>query len=378
MDSIFGMLIFCVGGLAGATFLLPARGVKGWAYETWWMFYCVVGLLLMPPIVCAITVPHFCGVIADAPGAILLKCVAFGAIWGVGGLTWGLMVRYLGIGLGLAIGCGLCAATGTVLPPIMNGEASTLLFGEDGAVSIGKIVVLAGVVGSLLGIVFVGLAGKLKENELPEEEKKKAVAEFNFKKGMIVALISGVCSSCMNLGLQSGGVIEQAAYDAAIKAGVIAEGAMWSWKGMPVIMVVLWGGFVVQAAWVVQQHCKNGTFGDYFRLAATGCPSGDPSQGAGGTATVTCGSLLLNWVLASAVGVIWVFQFVCQKAGEPLMGDLKYISFAVVMASTIFFSTLIGVVLGEWKGVSARTKVFLALGTLVMVASFCVISLGSK
>ena len=103
MDSILGMLIFCGGGLAGATFLLPARGVKGWAYETWWMFYCVVGLLLMPTIVCAITVPNFCGVIASAPGATLLKCVAFGAIWGVGGLTWGLMVRYLGIGLGLGL-----------------------------------------------------------------------------------------------------------------------------------------------------------------------------------------------------------------------------------------------------------------------------------
>ena len=356
MDALMGMLIFCAGGFAGATFLLPARGVKAWAYETWWMFYCVVGLLVMPALVCAVAVPDFCGVIASAPGATILKCVTFGAIWGVGGLTWGLMVRYLGIGLGLAIGCGLCAATGTVLPPVMNGEAATLLYGADGAVSSSKIVVLAGVVGSLLGIVFVGLAGKLKEGELPEEEKKKAVAEFNFRKGMVVALISGVCSACMNLGLQSGGVIEQAAYDAAVKAGVVAEGAMWSWKGMPVIMVVLWGGFAVQAAWVVQQHLKNRTFGDYFRR----------------------GPLLRNWTFGSLVGVIWVCQFVCQKAGEPLLGELKYISFAVVMASTIFFSTLIGVLLGEWKGVGSRTKAFLTVGTLVLVASFCVISIWSK
>ena len=183
MDSVIGMLICSGGGLAGATFLVPARGVKGWAYETWWMFYCVVGLLLMPMIVCAIAVPDFCGVIASAPGATILKCVTFGVIWGIGGLTWGLMVRYLGIGLGLAIGCGLCAATGTVLPPIMNGEAASLLFdAKTGALVVGQLIVLAGVVGSLVGIVFVGLAGKSKESELPEEEKKKAVAEFNFKK----------------------------------------------------------------------------------------------------------------------------------------------------------------------------------------------------
>ncbi len=356
MNSIIGMMIFAAGGLAGATFLLPARGVKGWAYETWWMFYCVVGLVLMPAVVCAVAVPDFCGVIASAPGSTLLKCAAFGAIWGVGGLTWGLMVRYLGIGLGLAIGCGLCAATGTVLPPVMNGEAATLLYGADGAVSTGKLVVLAGVAGSLLGIVFVGLAGKMKESELPEEEKKKAVAEFDFRKGMIVAIVSGVSSACMNLGLQSGGVIEQAAYEAAVKAGVVEQGAAWSWRGMPVIMVVLWGGFVVQAAWVLQQHFKNRTFGDYVRV----------------------GVLPRNCFFSSIVGVVWVLQFVCQKAGEPLMGDLKYISFAIVMASTILFSTIIGAATGEWKGTGPRTKLLLAAGTLVLLASFCVISLGSK
>ena len=356
MSSVLGMLVFSLGGLAGATFLLPARGVKGWAYETWWMFYCAVGLILMPAAVCMVMVPDFCGVIASAPGTTIAKCVVFGAIWGVGGLTWGLMVRYLGIGLGLAIGCGLCAATGTVLPPIMNGEAATLVYGADGAVSSGKLVVLAGVVGSLLGIVFVGFAGKLKEGELPEEEKKKAVADFDFRKGIIVALISGVCSACMNLGLQSGGVMETAAYDAAVKAGVIAAGAKWSWQGMPVIMVVLWGGFLVQALWVVQQHLKNGTFGDYFGK----------------------GPIARNWTLASLVGVIWVFQFVCQKAGEPLMGDLKYISFAIVMASTILFSSIAGIILGEWKGTGVRTRGFLALGTAVLIASFVVISLGAR
>ena len=350
MSSILGMMVFALGGLAGATFLLPARGVKGWAYETWWMFYCVVGLLICPPIICYATVPDFWSVTMSAPTHTLLQCVFFGLIWGVGGLTWGLMVRYLGIGLGLAIGCGLCAATGTLIPPIVQGHAADLV--KD----TGAIVVLAGVFGSLAGIGFVGYAGKLKEDELPAEEKKKAVAEFNFKKGMIVAVISGVCSSCMNFGLQSGGVIEKAAYDAAVKAGVIADGALWSWQGMPVIMVVLWGGFAVQAAWVVQQHVKNGTFGDYFHH----------------------GPVLRNWIFATMVGVLWVVQYVSQKAGEPLMGDAKYISFAVLMASTILFSTVVGVLSGEWKGTSGKTRGCLTLGTLILIVSFCAISIGSK
>ena len=351
MNTIFGMMVFALGGLAGATFLIPARGVKNWAYETWWMFYCVVGLIVCPPVICAITVPDFWAVTMSAEPKTLLQCATFGAGWGIGGLTWGLMVRYLGIGLGLAIGCGLCAATGTLIPPVVQGHAADLV--KD----TGAIIVLAGVVGSLIGIAFVGAAGKSKENELPEEEKKKAVADFDFKKGMIVALVSGVCSACMNFGLQSGSAIEQAALAAAKNAHLVAADAKaFAWQGMPVIMVVLWGGFVVQAVWVVQQHFKNKTFADYFGR----------------------GPLVRNWVLASLVGVIWVCQFVCQKVGEPLMGDLKYISFAVVMASTIFFSTFIGIMTGEWKGTSAKTKALLALGTLVLVASFCVISIGSK
>ena len=138
MNTIFGMMVFALGGFAGATFLLPARGVKQWAYETWWMFYCVVGLLLCPPVICAITVPDFWSVTMSVPGKTLLQCAAFGAIWGIGGLTWGLMVRYLGSGLGLAIGCGLAMIAGFG-PGVGQGIAAgcgALLDGEYSSVSV--------------------------------------------------------------------------------------------------------------------------------------------------------------------------------------------------------------------------------------------------
>ena len=339
MNPILGMLIFTCGGLAGATFLLPARYVKGWAYESWWFVYVFIGLIICPPVICTFTVPDFWNVVMSAPKAVLLRCAGFGMMWGVGALAWGLMVRYLGIGLGLAIGCGLCAATGTLIPPIATGHAANLV--KDAA----ALTVLGGVFGSLAGIVFVGLAGKLKEDELPEEEKKKAVMEFDFKKGIITAIIAGIFSAGMNFGLQGAGVIEEA----AVKAG-----ANPCWRGMPVIMVVLWGGFIVEAAWCFQQNWKNKTFGDYAK----------PS--------------LRNILLCASIGIIWVMHFVCTKAGEPLMGDLKYISFAIMMASTILFSTIIGVMTGEWKGTSTKTKAYLAFGTAILVVSFCVISFASK
>jgi len=338
-----GMVLFTCGGLAGAVFALPFKRVKGWAYESYWLFYAVFGLVLFPWALALLTVPNLLDVLADAPGGVLARCAGFGALWGLGGLTWGLMIRYLGIGLGLAIGCGLCSATGTLIPPVVTGKAGELV------ADAGSVVVLLGVFGSLAGIAFVGLAGKSKESELSEEQKKKAVAEFDFKKGISVALFSGVASAGMNFGLQSGAVMEKAA---------LAGGADAKWQGIPVLVVVLLGGFAVNAVWCLWQNAKNKTGGDYADAATP---------------------VAANIFFAGLAGVIWAMQFVCQKVGEPAMGeDLAYIGFAVVMGAAIFFSSLVGILLGEWKGVGQKTKLLLGLGIATLLVSFCVISYGNK
>lgn len=339
-NPLVGSLIFALGGLAGAVFAVPFRRIRGVAYESYWLVYALAGLLAFPLVLALATCPGTLKVIAGAGPKALAQCAGFGALWGLGGLTWGLMIRYLGIGLGLAIGCGLCSATGTLIPPLVTGQAGTLV------ATVGAKIVLGGVLGSLVGIALVGLAGKFKEGELTEEQKKAAVAEFDFRKGMLVALFSGIASAGMNFGLQSGAALEKAA---------AAAGTPTAWCGMPVLVVVFWGGLAVNVAWCLWQNGRNGTFADYGRMAKTAAPA---------------------W--AALAGVIWACQFACQKIGEPQMGDLKYIGFAVVMGSSIFFSSLLGLLMGEWKGTGAKTKGCLALGILVLLVSFCVISYGSK
>ena len=341
-NPMVGSLIFALGGLAGAVFAVPFRKIKGVAYESYWLFYALAGLLVFPLALALITCPATFQTFGKVPVSTLAQCAGFGALWGLGGLTWGLMIRYLGIGLGLAIGCGLCSATGTLIPPIVTGNAGALV------ATTGAKIVLAGVIGALVGIGFVGLAGKFKEGELSEEQKKASVAEFNFQKGMLVALFSGIASAGMNFGLQSGAALETAAKEAGTPA---------AWCGMPVLVVVLWGGLAVNVAWCLWQNKKNGTFGDYGKMFG------------GNFAAIA---------LASLAGVIWACQFACQKVGEPQMGDLKYIGFAVVMGASIFFSSLLGIFMGEWKGTGAKTKGCLALGIVVLLVSFCVISYGSK
>ena len=335
MNTTLGTIICALGGLAGAVFALPFRGIRGWKYESYWFVYAVAGLVVFPLVLAKSTCPALFDLIGGADAKTLACCIGFGALWGLGGLTWGLMIRYLGIGLGLAIGCGLCSATGTLIPPIVTGHAADLVANKAAVITLVSVLV------SLVGIVLVGLAGKLKEGELDEEAKKKAVAEFDFKKGMLVAVFSGVASAGMNFGLQSGGALESAAAAANTDA---------KWVGMPVLVVVLWGGFLVNAAWCLWQNAKNRSFGDYSLLRNSSL-------------------FTLNFSLASIAGVVWALQFACQKIGEPAMGDMRYISFAVVMGSCVLFSSLLGVVLGEWKGTGAKTRGALAAGLVVLAAS---------
>ncbi|MGA3179231.1 MAG: L-rhamnose/proton symporter RhaT [Verrucomicrobiota bacterium] len=334
-NPALGILIFVLGGLAGAVFYLPLKKVKNWAWESYWLFWALFALLIVPWALALIKSPNTFSVLKAAPGKELLYCYLCGAAWGFGGLTWGLMIRYLGVGLGLAMGCGLCSAAGTIVPKILKGDFGQLFQSDAGKVS------FVGVLVSLLGIVLVGLAGMSKEKELPEEEKKKAVAEYNFGKGMLVALFSGLMSAALNFGLQGGGTIEKLALTTPPQTSEI-------WKGMPVLVIALLGGFTVNFLWCLFLNAKNKTFGDYSKKDAPIVP---------------------NIIFGAIAGAIWVCQFIAFKTGEPRMGDQSYVGWAVLMASSIMFSGVLGLLLGEWKGTSSKTRTLLGFGLAVLLGS---------
>jgi L-rhamnose-H+ transport protein len=245
------------------------------------------------------------------------------------------MIRYLGVGLGLAMGCGLCSAAGTIVPKILKGEFGELFQSNAGICS------FVGVLVSIFGIVLVGLAGMSKEKELPEEEKKKSVAEYNFKKGMLVALFSGLMSAALGFGLVGGPSIEKLALTTQPVTPL-------AWAGMPVLVIALLGGFTVNFLWCLFLNAKNKTFGDYTKKGAPIVP---------------------NVIFGAIAGAIWVCQFVAFKTGEPQMGSQSYVGWAVLMASSIMFSGALGLILGEWKGTSSRTRGLLGLGLVVLLGS---------
>jgi L-rhamnose-H+ transport protein len=345
-NPALGTLIFTLGGLAGAIFYLPLKRVRKWAWESYWLAYAVCGLVIVPWALAFATSPNVLRVLSAAPSRQILYCMACGAIWGFGGLTWGLMIRYLGVGLGLAMGAGLTSAAGTLVPPVLKGRdaVSAMLHTPAGLASL-----IAALI-SVAGIVFVGMAGMSKERELPEAEKKKAVAEFNFKKGMLVAVFSGLMSSAMSFGLQGGPEIQKLAASLPPATSAI-------WAGMPVLVVVLMGGFIVNGAWCLLLNFKNRTVRDY---TDAGAPAGS------------------NLLYAGIAGAIWCSQFICFKTGEPLMGSTSYIGWAVLMASQILFSQLLGLMLGEWRGASRKTRSLLIAGLALLIVSSVVAGYSSS
>jgi len=198
MNLALGVLFHWLGGLASASFYIPYRGVKRWSWETYWIVGGGFAWIIAPSVLASLLVPDLFSHIAAAPRSSLMWSYLFGILWGIGGLTFGLTMRYLGIALGMAVALGFCAAFGTLIPPIFYGKFGELLASNSG------LTVLTGVLACLVGIAISGAAGMSKEKELSQEEKAAAIKEFNFKKGMLVAVFAGVMSSCFAYGLAAG------------------------------------------------------------------------------------------------------------------------------------------------------------------------------
>ncbi len=349
VTPLLGILMYVIGGATGASFYLPFKKVKGWAWESYWLVYAVAGLVVVPWVLALAMSPNVLSVLGATPAKTLLLCYLFGAMWGAGGLTWGLMIRYLGVGLGVAIGCGLASVVGTLVPPLFLGQFQELVDKPGGTSALTAW--LVGVAVSLLGIVITGAAGMSKEREMSEAAKKAAVAEFNFSKGIAVAIFSGVMSAGMAFGIQT------AKQTIVPLTHSVAPVTPQTWEGLPGLVVVLFGGFTVNIVWCVLLNVKNRTGGDYLKAHAP---------------------LAANAILSALAGVLWYSQMVFYTVGDSKIGAFSFSGWSVFMSSQIIFSTFWGMALLEWKGTSPRTQKLLAAGLAVLILSLVVIGYGNS
>jgi len=346
-DPFLGVVLHAIGGLASASFYIPYRRVRRWPWETYWLVGGFFAWILAPWTLAMIIAPETPAILAATPVKTLFWTWFFGVLWGIGGLTFGLTMRYLGIALGYAIALGLCAAFGTLVPPLFDGTLGQLAGTSSG------MIILLGVGICLLGIAFSGKAGMQKERELPEEEKKASVAEFQFTKGILVAIFAGVMSAAMAYGFAAG----QPIGDIAVEQGVAPL-----WQNLPVLVVVLLGGFTTNAICCLYLIGRKHNFGDF---------RGAPRDG-------ERAPLLSNYLFCALAGITWYLQFFFYGMGTTKLGKYHFSSWALHMASIIIFSTLWGISLKEWRGTSRGTHRWIAAGLFLLILSMVVIGYGNK
>ena len=334
MEIFIGLLIIALGSFGQSSSYVPINRVREWSWENFWMVQGIFAWLLFPLLGALIAVPEGSSLFALLGHGGALRAIVYGALWGVGGLTFGLSMRYLGVALGQSISLGTCSAFGTLLPALFAG--TDLLHGPG-------LILLVGVGITLAGIAVIGYAGSLRAATMSDEEKRAAIRDFALTKGLVVALLAGVMSACFALGLDAG---------APIKAAAAAQGVAPLFAGLPVILLVTTGGFVTNAAYCLYQNVRNHTAGEYLRVSRS--------------------TLVNNLLFCALAGVLWYSQFFGLETGKSfLVGSpvLTAFSWSILMSLNVLFSNLWGLLLKEWKGSSARTLATLTAGLVLLLFS---------
>lgn len=342
-NPLSGLLLIALGAMSAASFYVPFTRVKNMAWEVYWLIGGFFSWIVVPVFFAVLTVPALGELYGSLPGKALFWPFFFGILYGFGGLTFGLSMRYLGLSLGYALTLGIIAVFGTLIPPLVNGTFSAML------VSTGGIITLTGIAVTVLGIIFTGRAGIMKDKFLPEEKKKETIREFNLKKGALVALFAGIMSACFAFGIEAGRPVSEKAVEMGINP---------LWRQNPVYVLMLAGTFITNVVWCLYLGVKNRTLGNFFRA---------PSP-----------VLIKNYLFSALAGTLWYGQFFLYGMGESKMGKFSFASWSILMALSIVFSTCWGIYRHEWKGSGKNVTIILVLGLAVLVLASFIIGMAGR
>jgi len=336
VNTIIGLFIIALGAMGQSSSYVPIKKVKTWAWESFWLIQGIFAWLVFPYLGALLAVPegHSLMEVLSSGNGAAFTALFYGSLWGIGGLTFGLSMRYLGVALGQSIALGTCSAFGTLIPAIMSG---TDLFSGKG------LVLLIGVSIAIAGIAVIGFAGSLRSKNMTDAQKKAAVKDFALGKGLLVALLAGVMSACFSLGLEAAEPIELAA---------IQLGSQPLFAGLPAILMITAGGFITNAVYCLYQNIKNKTIKDYFGVPA--------------------GVFVNNILFCALAGILWYSQFFGLAMGKSYFVEgsvMMAFSWSILMSLNVTFSNVWGMVLKEWKGAGSKTIGVLVLGMLILIFS---------
>ncbi|MBD3265365.1 rhamnose:proton symporter [bacterium] len=346
-NPFIGAALHGVGALSAASCYTPQKKTKAWSWEIYWVTQATFAWLLIPILGAFLTIPNYLDVLAASPRDAMLRSFLLGMLYGFGGLTFGLGIRYIGFSLNYAIAIGLSAGFGTLIPLIWHPNEGFIWILVEKFSTVPGWVVLTGIILSLVGIFCCGWAGAWRERTVSGKQ-----SQFSFKIGIPLAVMAGILSSVFNFSLIAGEPLEQVA---------VANGAS-EWLRMNAIYPFSHGGaWVTNVIWCFFLIRRNKTASQLVQLpGATGKTLG------------------FYYLMALFSGAMWYFQFFFYGMGHVNMGtQYGFTSWALHMAMLILFSNLYGKLFHEWVDADKSTRLLLNLGMGLIVIATLIITYGN-
>ena len=360
MQALLGVFFHFIGGFASGSFYMPYKKVKGWHWESFWIVGGIFSWFIVPPLAAYLTIPGFANIIEQANVSTLSITYLFGVLWGIGGLTYGLGVRYLGVSLGSSIILGLCMVFGAIIPSIYYNfspkegkDTFSMLISSSWGMT-----VMAGLALCVIGIIICGKAGVMKERQMnvasTDPHGTAVKTEYKFALGMFVSIVSGVLSACFNFGLEAGKPMADLANEIWKTAN--PNQGNFLYQNNVTYVVVLWGGLTTNFIWCMILNARNKTFGDYNNKKTP---------------------LLSNYIFSALAGTTWFLQFFFYGMGESKLGNGPS-SWILHMAFIILTANMWGLVLKEWKGVNKKTSTTIIIGIITIILSVLLVGYGNS
>ena len=339
MNILLGLFYHTLGSFASGSFMAPYKKVKSWNFENYWIIMGLFAWIVTPWVLALIFIPNLIEVITASSIQSLSATFLFGFFWGIGAITFGLAVRYLGYGLGYSLTLGLSAVVGTILPPLYEGKLVSLFSGIAGQI------LLAALFVCMAGIAFCIKAGYMKDKEINASGKTTNL-EYNYKLGIIVAVVCGFFATFTGFGIKAGQEISELA---------VSHGASSLMKNNVVLVVMLFGGFLFNLVWYIAKIIKNSSLGELVSIRQN--------------------NLAKNYLFSALSGILWYLQYMFYGMGTTRMGKYDFLSWTIHMSLIIAFGNLWGLLFSEWKECHSKTKNTVIVGISLIVLSGVIMGL---
>lgn len=335
LSVLAGIVLIAMGAFSSGSFAVPFGKIKGWSWETYWMIFSTGAYIIFPLLACLVFAPGYFSIIRKTDSQTLVSVFFLGAVYGIGNLSFGLALRYLGLSLGYALSLGLMLAIGTLIPPMLDGRLEIMLQKESG------MLLIYGVLTACFGIAISAWSGILKDKQVSEAAKKESIGEFSLVKGVMASVLVGITGSAMSLGFERGLPVTEIA---------AAQGVDKLFTMMPLLVVLFSGTFVTTIIWCGFLGFRNKSLTNYIR-------------------TENSSVFVKNYLFGLLAGVLWFSQFILYGMGKSKMGPFTFTSWGILMALTIVSATVWGLFRKEWKGTSRKVYFLMILSLLIIIVS---------